>query len=114
MKLIDVRVTPYGKVADVRLDSAALSFSMPYVEYALLEKCGMLDNEDMAIESNIRFMTMIHEFKIPYQSVRDWQAQAEADHKDWLDEKNEQEWLIGNNCIFGSSEWFDGIEPIEF
>jgi len=66
MKLIDVRQTPYGKVADVKLETAALSFSIPYVEYALLEKCGMLDNDGMAIESNIRFMTMIHENRIPY------------------------------------------------
>lgn len=59
MKLIDIRETTYGKVADVKLDNADLSFSMPYVEFALLEKCGQLDNDGAAIESNIRFMSKI-------------------------------------------------------
>jgi len=38
----------------------------------------------------------------------------EAEHLDWLDEKNEQEWLIGSKCIFGSPECFAGIDEIPF
>ena len=70
MKLIDVRQTGYGKVADVQLDNADLSFSMPYSDYCELEAAGRL-TEDTSIGSNIHFMQMIHEFKIPYQAARD-------------------------------------------
>ena len=97
MKLFDVRQTPYGKVADVQLETAILSFSMPYAEYCELEAAGRL-NDETVIESNVRFMTLIHETRIPYP----------------LD--------LGTNFTiegrevaeFGSPQWYNGIAPIEF
>lgn len=38
----------------------------------------------------------------------------DAEHADWLSEKQEQAWLIGSDVLFGSSAWFDEQPEVPF
>ena len=98
MKILDIRNTQsQGWVADVLWsEHSILPISIPLNEldtHALSEYQKQVDAETL-------------------NGLPD--AKLEAEHRDFMSEKQEQEWLIGNNCIFGSPEWFAGIEPIEF
>lgn len=127
MKLIDIRETSYGKVADVRLDNSMLSFSMPYVEFALLEKCGQLDNEEAAIESNIRFMEKIHTGQLPAAPVLKQMDGEECAYeelckqcihpacKNYGTELGTHTGIRGGDVFeFGSKEWFESRPEIEW
>ena len=66
------------------------------------------------INEQIRLVEAITTRAHKYYFELQEQVELEAQHRDWLDEKKEQTWFIENHCIFGSPEWFNGIDEIQF
>jgi len=129
-ELIDVRETPAGKVADVRIAGCTLPFSMPYDEFCKVENALELQRElydkytplvplgsqrpelqTIPIDPRVKQQNDIL-YALIEEPVAKEQADALIDELAELDADLQRK--PPEVVEFGSAEWFDRIEEIPF